>query len=49
MTDIIKRLSELEKELFRDVWADVTYKDGTRKRVKMLDVLSLYTNGSTPP
>ena len=27
MTDIIKRLSELEKELFRDVWADVTYKD----------------------
>ena len=49
MTDIIKRLSELEKELFRDVWADVTYKDGTRKRVKMLDVLSLYTTGGTPP
>jgi hypothetical protein len=45
----LKRLSELEKELFRDVWADVTYKDGTRKRVKMLDVLSLYTNGGTPP
>ena len=29
MTDIIKRLSELEKELFRDVWVDVRYKDGT--------------------
>ena len=46
---IIKRLSELEKGFFRDVWADVTYKDGTQKRIKMLDVLSLYTNGGTPP
>ena len=39
----------LEKELYRDVWADVIYKDGTQKRIKMLDVLSLYTNGGTPP
>ena len=46
---IYERLSDLEKELYRDVWADVTYKDGTQKRIKMLDVLSLYTNGGTPP
>ena len=46
---IYERLSDLEKELYRDVWADVTYKDGTQKRIKMLEVLSLYTNGGTPP
>ena len=40
---IYKRLSDLEKELYRDVWADVTCKDGTQKRIKMLDVLSLCT------
>ena len=46
---IIKRLTDLEKEMYRDVCADITYKDGTQKRIKMLDVLSLYTNGGTPP
>ena len=30
---IYERLSDLEKELYRDVWADVTYKDGTQKRI----------------
>lgn len=46
---IYERLSDLEKEMYRDVWADVTYNDGTQKRIKMLDVLSLYTSGGTPP
>ena len=39
----------MEKDLYRDVWADVTYQDGTKKRLKMLDILSQYTNGKTPP
>lgn len=47
--NISDRILQLEKELYRDVWADVTYKDGTKKRVKMLDILSQYTNGGTPP
>ena len=46
---IIKRLTELEKEFFRDVLADVTYKDGTQERLKMIDVLGAYVNGGTPP
>ena len=46
---IIKRLTELEKEFFRDVLADVTYKDGTQERLKIIDVLNFYTNGKTPP
>lgn len=46
---ILTRLSKMEKDLYRDIWADVTYKDGTKKRVKMLDILSQYTNGGTPP
>jgi hypothetical protein len=46
---IIKRLTELEKEFFRDVLADVTYKDGTQERLKLIDVLGAYVNGGTPP
>lgn len=45
----IKRLSELEKEFFRDVWAEITYKDGRKERLKIIDVLNFYTNGKTPP
>ena len=47
--NISDRISQLEKEFFRDVWADVTYQDGTKKRLKILDILSQYTNGKTPP
>lgn len=46
---IIKRLTELEKEFFRDVWADITYNDGRKERLKIIDVLNFYTNGNTPP
>ena len=46
---IIKRLTELEKEFFRDVWADITYNDGRKERLKIIDVLNFYTNGTTPP
>ena len=46
---IIKRLTELEKEFFRDVWADITYNDGRKERLKIIDVLNFYTNGKTPP
>ena len=46
---IIKRLTELEKEFFRDVLADVTYKDGTQERLKLIDVLGAYVNGGTSP
>lgn len=46
---IIKRLTDLEKEFFRDVWADITYNDGRKERLKLIDVLNFYTNGKTPP
>ena len=46
---IIKKLTELEKEFFRDVWADITYNDGRTERLKIIDVLSFYTNGKTTP
>ena len=46
---IIKRLTELEKEFFRDVWADITYNDGRKERLKIIDVLNFYTNGKKPP
>ena len=46
---IIKKLTELEKEFFRDVWADITYNDGRKERLKIIDVLNFYTNGKTPP
>lgn len=46
---IIKRLTDLEKELFRDVWADITYNGGRKERLKLIDVLNFYTNGKTPP
>ena len=49
MADIIKRLTDLEKEFFRDVWADITYNDGRKERLKLIDVLNFYTNGKTPP
>ena len=39
---IIKRLTELEKEFFRDVWADITYNDGRKERLKIIDVLNFY-------
>lgn len=47
--NISDRILQLEKELYRDVWVDVTYNDGTKRRLKMLDILSQYTNGGTPP
>ena len=46
---IIKRLTDLEKEFFRDVWADITYNDGRKERLKIIDVLNFYTNGKKPP
>ena len=46
---IIKRLTELEKEFFRDVWSDITYNDGIKERLKIIDVLNFYTNGKKPP
>ena len=39
---IIKRLTDLEKEFFRDVWADITYNDGRKERLKIIDVLNFY-------
>ena len=47
--NISDRILQLEKEFSRDVWADVTYRNGTKKRLKMLDILSQYTSGGTPP
>ena len=49
MKSILKRLTDLEKEFFRDVWADITYNDGRKERLKIIDVLNFYTNGNTPP
>ena len=46
---IIKRLTALEKEFFRDVWADITYNDGRKERLKSIDVVNFYTNGKKPP
>jgi hypothetical protein len=46
---IIKRLTELEKEFFRDVWADITYNDGRKGWLKIIDVLNFYTNGKKAP
>ncbi len=31
---IYERFSDLEKEMYRDVWSDVTYKDGTQQANK---------------
>lgn len=47
--NISDRILQLEKELYRDVWADVTYNDGTQERLKLIDVLGTYVNGGTPP
>lgn len=47
--NISDRILQLEKEFFRDVWADVTYQDGRKERLKIIDVLNFYTNGKTPP
>lgn len=38
--DIKNRLSELEKQLYSDVWAIVTFSDGRTEWKRLLDVIS---------
>ena len=35
-----KRLLELEKKMYSDVWAVVTYTDGRTERKRLLDVIN---------
>lgn len=49
MKEIIKRLLTLEKATCKGVLCDVTYKDGTKKRLPMMYVLSLYTDNKPDP
>lgn len=49
MDSIQKRLAEIEKKVNSDLWVDVVYNDGTQKRLKFLNVLSLYIESYNPP
>lgn len=47
--DIRKRLSELEKQLYSDVWAVVTYTDNRTERKRLLDVINYCIDKNAAP
>lgn len=47
--DIKNRLTELEKQLYSDVWAAVTYTDGRTERKRLLDVISYCIDKNSTP
>lgn len=47
--DIKNRLSELEKKMYCDVWAVVTYTDGKAERKRLLDVISHCIDKNSAP
>lgn len=47
--DIKNRLSELEKELYSDVWAVVTYTGGRTERKRLLDVINYCIDKNSAP
>ncbi len=47
--DIKNRLSELEKQLYSDVWAVVTYTDGRTERKRLLDVINYCIDKNSAP
>lgn len=47
--DIKNRLSELEKQLYSDVWAIVTFSDGRTERKRLLDVINYCINKNSAP
>lgn len=47
--DIKNRLLELEKQLYSDVWAVVTYTDGKTERKRLLDVISYCIDKNAAP
>ncbi len=44
-----KRLSELEKKMYSDVWAVVTYTDGRTERKRLLDVICYCIDENSAP
>lgn len=49
MNNINQRLSELEKKMYCDVWAVVTYTDGKTERKRVLDVISYCIDKNSAP
>lgn len=47
--DIKNRLTELEKQLYSDVWAVVTYTDGKTERKRLLDVINYCIDKNSAP
>lgn len=47
--DIKNRLSELEKKMYCDVWAVVTYTDGKTERKRLLDVINYCIDKNSAP
>lgn len=47
--DIKNRLLELEKQLYSDVWAVVTYTDGKAERKRLLDVINYCIDKNAAP
>ncbi len=44
-----KRLSDVEKKMYSDVWAIVTYTDGRTERKRLLDVISYCIDKNSAP
>ncbi len=49
MNNINQRLSEIEKKMYSDVWAVVTYTDGRTERKRLLDVISYCIDKNSAP
>ena len=49
MNNINRRLSELEKKMYCDVWAVVTYTDGRTERKRLLDVINYCIDKNSAP
>lgn len=47
--DIKKRLSGLEKRLYTDVCAIVTYSDGKTEQIKLIDAINYCINENSAP
>ena len=47
--DIKNRLSELEKKMYCDVWAVVTYTDGKTERKRLFDVINYCIDKNSAP
>lgn len=42
--DLLKRIKELEKLYKSELWVNITYKDGSKKKKKFLDAVAEYVN-----